>query len=191
MERVGDALWIEWGAEGLLIDAPTGTAAALLDRRNQVCSVLLTSGRLDRVSGLVGVLASLGRGETPLVVRFPVTDERGALLVEAWQRGWAHYPVTLDAIGPGADLAVGRGMVHTEALSDEGEPPPLGVRLVFGDTTIGVLPRCRLDGAAARIASGCDLLVVELGGSLSAGQAARLAGAAELWLVGQPQLGAT
>lgn len=183
VERIGGALWIEHRGEGVLVDAPPGTASSLGDRLGRLRSVVLTSGRLERVSGLVSVLGALvAPGSAGLTVRFPLSDERGALLVEAWQRAWPDREVTVDGVGPGAELEIVGADVLTVALSDPGgEPPPMGLRFVFpGGPALAVLPRCRLDGAVRRAGRGADLLVIEPGG-LSAREALDL-GARELWL---------
>ncbi|MEZ4321572.1 MAG: hypothetical protein R3F61_29130 [Myxococcota bacterium] len=185
VERIGGALWIEADGTGLLIDAPAGTAQALGDRVRTLRSVLLLTGRLERVSGLVSVFGRLGRdADSPLVVRFPLSDERGATLAEAWQRSWGDYPITLDAVAPGQPFDIGPAEARSVALRDpQGDFPPLGVQIAWRDVQISVLSRCVRDGAARSICRGADLVICELGGGgLSAAQAVDLAGDAELWV---------
>lgn len=186
VERVGRALWAEGpSGRGVLVDAPPGTATALGERLARLDSVLLTCGRLERVSGLVSVLGALPPAradDAALAVRFPLSDERGALLVEAWQRAWPDREVTLDGVGAGEPVEIADGEIRLVTLVDPAGPPPLGARLVFAGAEVAVLPRCRLDGAARRITRGVDLVVAEAGGSLSTAELIELAGDAELWV---------
>ena len=189
VERVGGesggALWLCAAGEGVLIGAPAGTAAALGDRVHALRSIVLLTGRLERVSGLVSVFARLERPSgVPLALRCPLSDERATTLAEAWQRAWGSFPVTIDAIAPGHPVELGAARLRTIALSDPaGGPPPMGVSLDWAGSTVAVLPRCRADGAARSIARNADLVIAELGGGgLSVRQAVELSGDAELWV---------
>jgi hypothetical protein len=186
VERLASgALWVAVDGEGLLVEAPAGTASALGERVGGLRSIVLLSGRLERVSGLVSVFARLQRPSgIPLTLRCPLSDERATTLAEAWQRAWGAFPLTIDAIAPGHRVDVGSARLRTIALSDPGGgPPPMGIALTRSDATVAVLPRCRPDGAARSIVRGADLLVAELGGGgLSASDAVELAGEAELWV---------
>jgi len=189
VERVGGALWLESEGIGLLVDAPPGCSLALGDRAARLRSILLLSGRLDRVGGLVSVFASLQRSaEVPLVLRSPLSDERGVALAEAWQRSWGDYPLTLDAVAPGGRFDIGAAEVGSMALRHPtGGPPPMGVALSWAGARVAILPRCRPDGAARRICRDADLVICELGGGgLSAASAVELAGPAELWVSPMP-----
>jgi hypothetical protein len=189
VERIGGALWIEFDGTGMLIDAPAGTSYALGGRGTLLRSILLLSGRLERVSGLLSVLSGLQRSEhVPLVLRFPASDERAATLAEAWQRSWGDYPVTLDMVAPGQVFDVGPAEVRSIALRHpRSGPPPMGVQITWGGVAVSVLPQCLRDGAARSICRGADLVICELGGGgLSAAEAVQLAGTAELWVEPMP-----
>lgn len=189
VERIGGALWIEAHGEGILVDAPAGTAQLLGDRTERLRSVLLLSGRIERVSGLVSVLAALPQAaDVPLVLRFPLSDERAGVLAEAWQRGWGDFPVTLDGVAPGETFDVGPAEARSVALRHpRSGPPPMGVQVLWAGAAIAILPQCLRDGAARSICRDADLVVCELGGGgLSTAEAVQLSGDAELWLDPMP-----
>lgn len=170
VQRLGTAVLLRLDGRTTLLDCPDGTGPALQGRT--VHRVWLTSGRLERVSGLLGLLART----QPAEICFPLSDERGALLAEAWQRGW-NGRVVLDAIQPGGTVDHEATLVRSAALSDGS--PALGLRFEHQGSVVVYLPRCAADGAARRLCRGADLVVTEAGmGSLAS---LELSEGTELW----------
>lgn len=151
VEAVGTALWIAWRGRGTLVDCPDGTGSRL---RHPIERVWLTSGRLERVAGLPGLLERHG----PLECCFPLSDERGAALAEAVQRGW-QGAVVLDALQPGGRITLDELTVHTLALA--ASSPSIGLRFEMPGGIVTYLPRCSADAAARRLCREADLVVLE------------------------------
>lgn len=176
VEWLGGALWIELACAGMLLDVPPGAVERLGDRLPRLRSVALTSGRVRAVGGLVPLLVELGRwrvGDVPLALRFPLGEERGAMLAETWVRGWPDlYPLTLDAEVPGSTFDAGDAVVTTVPLR-AGEPrwrdgsvqPVTAVahRIDVAGRRVVWIPAAAPDGALRRAAAGADLAVIEVG----------------------------
>jgi hypothetical protein len=155
-----------------LIDAPVGSAD--LVRGANLQGIVFTSGRLDRVAGLLAVM----EGHPQLDLWVPLADDRAALVGELAQQAWGCAP-TLDAFTAGQGFAVGAGEGTLNALTSD--TVSMGVRLVFEGIVVAYVARGTLDGAAKRLVRGADVVVLEPGAhGLTAGLA--LAGPADLLL---------
>lgn len=199
---LGGALWVRHADGTLLIDAPSGVDALLPD--DGVDAVLVTSGRIEAIGGLLPLFARLDgrRRGAPLPLHAPLGDERAAGIVDVWTRLWPRgFPVDHDARRPGA-FDVAPFLVSTAPLLG-GEPagdgvvgvPVVGVRLRADGATLAFAPACRPGTAVERLVQGADLAVVTAGvrplprseGAWRASpeEAARLAaGARAGWVVG-------
>lgn len=176
VEWLGGAVWIEVAGSGVLLDVPPGAVERLGDRLPRLRSVGLTSGRVRAVGGLVPLLVELSRwrtGEVPLALRFPLGEERGAMLAETWVRGWPDlYPLTLDAEVPGSTFDAGDAVVTTVPLR-AGEPrwrdgtvqpvTAVALRVEVAGRRVSWVPAAAPDGALRRAVAGADLAVVEVG----------------------------
>jgi hypothetical protein len=200
----GGGLWIRWDRGGLLLDAPPA-AAALGEELALLRAVVLTSGRIQSVGGLLGVLAASDRWrlpELPLPVHVLLGEERAAWIAETWERGWPERTsVALDAEVPGALFDVGPFEVKTVPVS-ACEPdfragtlqaiPAVGLRL-HGPIDVAWIPGAAPGPAVEHLCRDADLAVVEVGvlpwpkggrrlrreDAIAAAAGARL-----LWLVG-------
>lgn len=172
VSQAGAATRITVNGRSWLIDAPTGSAE--LVRGMNLQGVVFTSGRLERVAGLLAVM-----NEHPqLDLWVPLADDRAALVGELAQQAWGCSP-TLDALTAGQPFAMGSGEGTLNALTSD--TVSMGVRLVFGGIVVAYVARCALDGAAKRLVRGADLVVLEPGAhGLTPGLT--LAGSADLLL---------
>lgn len=196
---LGGALWLRRPGGTLLIDAPSGVDARLPD--DDLDAVLLTSGRIGAIGGLLAVLARLRR-TAPLPVVVGIGEDRAASIADVWSRHWPHgFPIDLDARRPGeVDLPA---FLATTTAVHAGEPagegvvavPAVGVRLVTPEATVAYAPACRPGTTLDRLVLGADLAVLTVGTApfprsahawrASAEEAGRIAGGARAaWLVG-------
>ncbi|MCB9672056.1 MAG: hypothetical protein H6736_13520 [Alphaproteobacteria bacterium] len=150
-ELVDGRVWLGLDGRGLALDAPAGGP---LDR--PVHGVLVTSGRIDRVAGLLGMLVD----REALELWVPLADDRAALVGELAHQAWDR-DVAVDALAPGASVPFGRAELEVHAL--EGDAATLGVRVVHPDATIVYLPRAKAGAAVRRLVRGADLVVPEPG----------------------------
>jgi len=208
---IGGGLLLDTGSAAILVDAPVGAAEAVARHGllHRLHGVVLSSGRMASVRGLLGVLHTLAphRGEqSPLAVWAPAGEERAPGLVDAWQRGWERrYPVVLDAVHTGNSDRIGPFQV-TFAPIQHGEPtwcaegevraaPGAAVQIQVGTTRVVWVPGAAPTPAVRRACRHSDLAAVEvgvvawppsdtpwrmtLGDAIDATQDAR-----EVWLVG-------
>jgi hypothetical protein len=161
------ALWVRYRDAAFLVDAPSGVAPLLPGE--PLAGLVLTSGRIETVGGLLVLLAHLDsrRGGAGLPMHVALGEERGFALVEVWQRHWPRgFPVDVDARRPGV-FDVGPFEVTTVELVG-GEPaggevvatPVVGVRVRTPDATVVVAPSCRPGTTLERVLRGADLAVV-------------------------------
>ncbi len=167
------ALLVKRGSTALLVDAPPGIAlgsdAALIR------GVVLTSGRMQAVGGLLAVLAALEphRQDTPLQIHFLLGEERAAALTEAWSHGWPdRYPLTLDAEFPGGHFEI-EGVSFSTFPIRSGDPRwraatvdsavAVALRIVAPEAVVAWIPAAAPERGLARICAGADLAVVEVG----------------------------
>ncbi len=160
----------------MLLDAPTGVVEALGPDLPLVHSVVLTGDRARALTGLLPLLAALEphRGpDLPLELRFPLGAERGAMLAEAWVRGWPdRYPVALDAEPPGSIVDVGPFAIQTLPLRT-GEPHwraqtveptvGIGVRVELDGAVLAWVPGAAPDRHIGKLVRGANLAVIEIG----------------------------
>lgn len=164
------ALWVRSGGTTLLVDAPPGVEGLLPDQG--VDHVLLTSGRVRAVGGLLGLLAAVDTPEAaPLEVHTVLGDERAFALADVWSRHWPHVrPVELDGRRPGTftlpSLLVTTALLPgAELVGGAGVPTTVvGVRVRTADATVACAPPCRPGTTVGRLLSGADLALVTLGG---------------------------
>ncbi len=167
-------LWIRWDSGGILLDAPP--AAALLGAElGHLRAIALTSGRIQAVGGLLGVLAATDRWRDPglaLPIHIALGEERASLVAETWQRGWPQaFPVELDAEAPGARFELGPFEVRTISVS-AAEPdfragttraiPAVGLQL-RGPIQLAWVPSAAPGPVVEHLCRGADLAVVEVG----------------------------
>jgi hypothetical protein len=175
VRATGGGLCVDAGDVALVVDAPRGVAEAVVDVLPRVHGVVVSSGRLASVRGLLGLLDALGPhrdDDAPLSVVAATGEERVGLLVEAWQKGWGRYPVLLDAVMPGEPVDVGDLTVTLSPLR-RGEPDwrrsvvepaaGFGVAVDVGGRRIVWVPAAAPDERVRRLCEGADLAVVEVG----------------------------
>ncbi len=205
---LGGGLLVEHDGSALVVDAPPGVTGAIGDALPGVQAVLLSSGRLQAVGGLVELLVALEphrRSGVPLSLRVPLGEERGVTIAEAWVRGWPdRYPLTLDAQLPGCVFDIG-GLQVSTVPQRSGEPVwrtsevcdqlAVSVRLQATGATVVWMSAAAPGPGVARACRGADLAVIEVGvlpwprteqrWRLSLTDAVEAGGeAGEVWLVG-------
>jgi hypothetical protein len=176
-------LYIDSSGDALLLDVSEGMAArlhadGLLAR---VRGILLTGGRIHAVAGLLPLLCAMEScwsGGEPLVLCFPLGDERGALIADSWVRGWGQrFPVVLDGQQPGVSWEMGDFSISTLAVrqgelvyeSSSHKPSIVGHQGVAYrvQTPAGSVAFVPSTGgpvnALARLCDGVDLAVIEVG----------------------------
>jgi hypothetical protein len=170
------SLVVEWAGEAVVIDAPVGIAARLraLGVMPRVRTIVLTSGRVGAIGGLVELLVALMPARrAPLSILFALGEERAPTLVEAWSRCWPDaYPLALDGLRAGEALGDGPFEVATVSL-DAGEPDwqagqvvptvAMGVAVRVGGVRVVWVPDARPSPAVTRFVSGAHLAAVEVG----------------------------
>lgn len=172
------ALLLERRGEALLIDVPAGVVPPLraLSALGRIQAILLTSGRIQAVEGLVPLLCALEpwrASRAPLTLRTCLGEERGPTLTSAWSRAWPdRYPLLQDGLAPGAEDALGAFSVRTLPLR-HGEPhwregrvePAVGVavRVRTEEATVAWVPGAAPSPAVRRACRGVDLAVIEVG----------------------------
>lgn len=174
---LGGGLFLDRAGEGLLVDVPAGAADLLraAGALSSVRSVLLTSGRVRAVEGLVPLLCALEplRDDSPLPIRTCLGEERGPTLASAWTRAWPdRYPLLLDALAPGSEEEIGAFSIRTIPLR-HGEPRwrtgtvepavAVAVRVTVPEGVIAWVPGAAPSPAVRRACRGADLAVVEVG----------------------------
>lgn len=165
----GGALWVRSARATLLIDAPPGVERTLPDA--SVDHLVLTSGRLEALGGLLGLFAAVDGPGEPLDVQVILGDERASALADAWSRHWPRSrEVEVDARRPGTYplppfVVTTIELAGAEELGGRVSPVPVvGVRIRTPDATIAFAPRCRAGTTLARVLGGADLAVATVGG---------------------------
>ena len=168
------ALLVQRGSIAVLVDAPPGTQlgaeAALIQ------SIVLSSGRMQAIGGLLPVLAALEPhrvANVPLRVHCPLGEERAPSLLAVWSQGWPdRYPLTMDSAYPGSQFEVGQlGFETLPVISGEvqwhrREVTPqvaVAVKIIAPEATVVWVPAAAPDAGLRRICAGADLAVVEVG----------------------------
>lgn len=187
------------GPEGvLLIDAPN-TLRLPDDWATQVRGVVLTSGRIDAISGLLRVLAD---ATGPVHVLHGLHDDRTPALLGLWAQTWRGAEVLADAAPPGTELDICGAeltlhpLAGAERISAEVRPATThGLHLRLPNHTIAYLPSARASATANRLCADAHLAVITVGARdwprtdavwrTRVDEAARIgASAGELWIVG-------
>ncbi len=181
----------------LLVEAVPGSFPGL-------SAVILTSGRIRSVGGLLALYAALEphRAGRPLTVHALLGEERVFAITDVWTRLWPRgFPVDLDARRPSTFELPPFGVTTQELVTGEvqgGEVVPmpgLGVRIRTPDLTLAFVPAARPGTGVERLCSGVELAIVEVGRldwpktahpfRATVDQASALAAGAEaLWIVG-------
>lgn len=170
-------LMVSYAGDVLLIDAPRGIADTAIDVLSATHGVVVTSGRLASLRGLLALLdgvSTAGPRHQPFTVLGPVGDERVPALVDAWTRGWPdRRPIHIDGCVPGSVASIGgieiRLMSVCHGEPDGGSPqqvqaaPGCAVRLTTPDATIAWVPGAAPDPAVRRACHRADLAVIEVG----------------------------
>ena len=194
----------------MLLDAPPGIEQRLTrEQLGRLRAVIVTSGRPQSIGGLIGLLSALEpfRHRAPLDVHTSAGEERSALLVGAWVRGWPdRYPVVVDTHMPGDAYDLGPFQVRTVSVR-HAEPrwvdapfiesaTGVAIEVTAGDTGIAWIPGAGPCAAVQRLCTRADLAVVEVGVapwpgsdepwrlSVSAAMKAAARAIGEVWLVG-------
>lgn len=109
----------------VLIDAGAGVDRALPDDpATHLHALLLSSGSMSDLAGLIPLLARRSLGSAPLLVCTPLATDRPGLLIEAWQRGWPdHLELILDGVYPGAEIEIGRAKLRAVGLERPEDHP--------------------------------------------------------------------
>lgn len=200
------ALLISRGPLSVLVDAPPNTDLGADAGRVQ--AIVLTSGRMRAIGGLLPVLASLEPyrlQDAAIQLHFPLGEERGAALTEAWVQGWPdRYPLTLDAEFPGGQF-IACGLQFDTMPLRAGDPRwrdgsvddavAVAVRITAPEATVVWIPGAAPQSGLGRMCDGVDLAIIEVGmldwprtaerWRLSLTDAMKIgANAAELWVVG-------
>jgi hypothetical protein len=173
---LGGALLLEHPGGDVLLEAPPGVDAALahVGALRGLRAVVLATGRMRSVGGLLGVLdaVSRARGRTvPVHVVHPVDVERAAVVADAWTRGWPEgVAVELDAVVPGHPVPVAglevtfAPLAMADAVGDRVVPVTgSGVRVELDGVVLAWAPVARPGAALRRLCEGADLAVVEVG----------------------------
>lgn len=172
-------LYVEAEGEGWVIDAPASAAAGLaaIGALPRVRGVVLTGGRVQSVGGLPALLCALEPhrpADTPLPIWSPMGDERGALLAEAWSRGWPdRFPLQIDTEAAGAVLELPPFRVHTFAVT-RGEPrwkpspsvfpeSAAALRIEYGGLAVAVVFGAAPGTVVRHACRGAALAIVEVG----------------------------
>ena len=171
----GGALVVRYGDDVTVVDAPPGVASVLGDDAARVRAIVLSSGRVRSVGGLLELLCALERergASAAVSLIVPSGDERAGAIAEAWVRGWPdRYPLRVDVPAPGGTSEVGELRVQAWPV-DAGEPvwstgeivarPAVALRLE-GPATIAYLAGAAACPGAVRACRRADLAVVEVG----------------------------
>lgn len=170
VEQLGTGTWVDLGGTAVALDAPAGFQ--LGERR--LDGVLMSSGRLERVAGLLGLLV----GRTALELWVPLADDRAALVAELAQQAWQRT-VVVDALTPGSRVDLGDGELEVHALPAVEEHAVLGFTLEHRGVRVAYLPRTQAGGAARRLVRGADLVIPQPG-AWPLAQLVELAGPADV-----------
>lgn len=199
------ALVVSVGSDTIVLDAPPAAdLEAIASVLPYMRAIVLTSGRLSSVGGLLPLLCALEphRGEdAALTLHLPAGDERGAAIAEVWVRGWPdRYPLVIDAVQPGAEIELGPILARSWPLATaeivRGEVRPMtavGLQLQTPDLSVTYLRGAADPRAIARWLA-VDLAILEVGAQpwpkterpwrLRADEASKLGAlAGEVWLV--------
>lgn len=152
--RLGDGVWVDLGGFALALDAPVGFLAG--ERR--LDGVVVTSGRLERVAGLLGLLV----GRSTLELWVPLADDRAASIGELAQQAWGR-DLIVDALTPGSRVALGQAELVVHALPAVDDGAVLGVTLELDGIRVAYVPQTEPGGAVRRLVRGADLVIPEPG----------------------------
>ncbi|MFT4621454.1 MAG: hypothetical protein ACI8PZ_000106 [Myxococcota bacterium] len=196
------ALHLTHRGRGVLLGAPAGIAESLGPAVDTLDAVVLLTGQLRTLEGLLGLLAARTVPQPMEMVSF-VGEPRAMALVDAFGRGWSEcaQPV-VDVVQPGQSLVVGEARLSTRAArcgeargSVVASVAGGGARVSLGGLDVAYLPGVAPSSGWRAFVGSAHLAVVEVGvlpwprtegpwrHDLSA--AIRVgAGADRLWLVG-------
>ncbi|TVQ87403.1 MAG: hypothetical protein EA397_18995 [Deltaproteobacteria bacterium] len=156
----------------VLIDAGQGLSISLRDEIAQkLHAVLISSGSMSSIGGLFPLLHRRAMAPEPTLIASPLTTERPAYLLEAWQRGWPEAPpLILDAIHPGGRLEIGEVTFEAVGLEageiEPGSPPQLTSAPCLGWSIRGAHHRVAVARRGApsrsldRLLAGADLAII-------------------------------
>ncbi len=172
----GGGLLLRSRGTTLLLDCPVGVEYYLGELAGELDAVVLTSGRLRAVGGLIGLLESVSRYKRngKLTVYCGVGEERGPALVECWMRDWRmDLDVQLDLSTPGRFLPIGEANLlmesvpHSEPLwSQDRVVPAFGValRVEIGASALTWVPGAGPHPVIGRLCRCSSLAVIEIAG---------------------------
>jgi hypothetical protein len=196
------AVHLELAGRGVLIGAPRGAVTALGASVDALEAVVLPSGHMRLLDGLVPLLAARTVSH-PLEVISLVGEPRAMALVDAFGRGWSgRVQPRVDVVMPGQSLDVAGVEIDTRAAR-AGEPlgdavervTACGVRVRAAGLELVVVPSCAPSRGWRTFVGRADVAVVEVGvkpwpsGARpwrhdAAGAIAAARDASQLWLVG-------
>ena len=208
---VNGAVFVGVTDSGILFDSPPGTVAALgaLSLLDGIRSIGYSSGRLSSIGGMVPLLHEMGKRQLrsfPFEVRGPASDERVAILAEAFQRSWpSQLNVSVDSLFPGHIIDVGPLEIVGHGIEFGDLVGELPGRVVPGTgfvwevnhnaTRIVWAKSCAPSAELRRICQRASLVIIEVAADpwpptqrcfrMSVTAATKIGGEAdELWLVG-------
>jgi hypothetical protein len=109
VDQVGEGFLIRSRGTSLLLDAGPGVASNLpTSIAEHLDAIVLSSGDLRDIAGLLRVLERRSEGPKPLTVVFPLGEERTSAILDAWERGWPDRLTLLqDGVHPGSTVQIG------------------------------------------------------------------------------------
>ena len=172
---VQGGLLVQFGSVVLAIDAPMGIADRITPHLGHVQGIVLSSGRMASVRGLLALMEATSRARTtPFTVIGPAMDERIPAIVEVWTRGWQNrVPIHIDALPTNEPAFFGEIQVRLQSVA-HGEPngqhpegiervPGCAVQIQTPDTQIVWVPGAAPNPSVRRAIRGADLAIVEVG----------------------------
>ncbi len=164
------ALRVSLGGYQILLGAPLAAVSRLGPSVDALDAVILPTGHLRLLDGLVPLLASRTT-DRPLTVVSLVGEPRSMALVDAFSRGWPHRAQPeVDVFVAGQPIALGPTQLHTRPAR-AGEPhgdavsvvAGCGVRLTAAGQTIAFLPAVAPSRGWRAFVGQAELAVVEVG----------------------------
>jgi hypothetical protein len=205
VQWLGHALVVHSRRTRLVIDPGPSAITPPVDHLD---AVILTSGRMHAIGGLLPLLGALAGARTnrALTVVHPLGDDRAPAVTAAWQHGWSDdLELVLDAVVPGQPIDVGDLEIQTFALRC-GEPAwseanavrnltGMGLEIRRGDARVVWVPSTVAGAQIHKRCTGAALAVLQVGAipwpkserpwRMTVDQAvAAAAGAEVVWLVG-------
>jgi hypothetical protein len=172
----GGGVLVRGTETSLLLDCPVGVEHYLGELAGELDAVVLTSGRIQAIGGLIGLLESVSRHKRrgELTIYSGLGDEKGPALVDCWTRDWrSAIDIHLDLSTPGRVLPIGGASVRTESVPhseplwcEERVVSTFGnaLRVQIGATSIAWVPGAGRHPIIGRLCQGANLAIIEIAG---------------------------